>query len=350
MLSGGTLAGRVGVEGSPPKACCGQRRARAPESAAQKPRASRYVRIGHYQCIVQQGDFQANLDKVVEGLKLAEEAKLDILSFPETSLAGFFANETDARKYAFAIDSPQMKELLRRTAGFNTLFLIGFGELRGDDLYNTVAVIERGKLLGRYSKAFPVVRYFTPGREFPVFEKKGLKFGVVICADGGYIEPCRILALKGARVIFAPHHNFVRSPIRHYQRVRNDHVARAVENGVFFVRGNNVVPDNQLKLEGHGDHIGYGYGDSYVVDYNGQIVASAGLYKEYLMIYNFDLQKSYLGEPARRSRWSAAALLPALKEALGPSPGRHPNDRRREHKVGGNEDNKRNDTVLANGK
>ena len=36
-----------------------------------------------------------------------------------------------------------------------------------------------------------------------------MKFGVIICADGGYIEPARILALKGARIIFAPHYNYI---------------------------------------------------------------------------------------------------------------------------------------------
>ena len=35
------------------------------------------------------------------------------------------------------------------------------------------------------------------GRHFPVFERDGFMFGVVICADGGYVEPSRILALKG---------------------------------------------------------------------------------------------------------------------------------------------------------
>ncbi len=275
--------------------------------------APRYVRIGHYQCVCHQGDFERNLQTVVHGLELAAEAKLDILSFPESFLTGYFRGEEDARAHSFAIDSPQIQEVLKRTAHFDTLFMVGFNELRDGQLYNTVAVIEKGRILGRYSKAMPIHRYFVPGREFPVFEKKGLTFGVVICADGGYIEPARILALKGAKLIFAPHFNFVSDPIQHYQMVRNDHIARAIENGVYFLRANNVVPGRSL--EGMRD-LGYGYGDSYLLNPNGQTVAAAGLYDEYLMIYNFDLAKKYRSRHIWRSRKSASELIDVLRAVL----------------------------------
>ncbi len=280
---------------------------------SQEPGSPRFVRIGHYQCVCKQGDFEANLATVIKGLELAKEARLDIVSFPESLLTGYFSNEDQARKNSFAIDSAQMKRVLDSSARFETLLLVGFNENRGEKLYNTVAVIDQGKLLGTYSKAMPIFSYFTPGREFPVFEKCGLKFGVVICADGGYIEPTRILALKGARLVFAPHFNFVRDPVQHYQMVRNDHVARAVENGVFFLRANNIV--HGRSLEGNRAN-GAGYGDSYLVNPNGQIVAAAGLYQEYLMIYNFDRQMKLRSRPVWRSRKSANALLDTLKKVL----------------------------------
>jgi len=265
----------------------------------------RYVRIGHYQCRCRQGDFEENLNTLVRGLTLASEANLDIVSFPESFLTGYFRSEEDARANSFPLESPQMSQVLKRTAHFEPLFMVGFNERRDDKLYNTVAVIEKGRILGRYSKAMPIHRYFSPGREFPVFRKNGLTFGVIICADGGYIEPTRILSLKGARLIFAPHFNYVSLPIQHYQMVRNDHIARAIENGVYFLRGNNVEP--RRSLEGMRD-LGYGYGDSYLVNPNGEIVAAAGLYDEYLMIYNLDLDKEYRSRHNRRSLKSAAEL------------------------------------------
>ncbi len=272
----------------------------------------RYVRLGHYQCVCRQGDFNANLETVIHGLELAAEARVQILSFPESFLNGYFREREDAWKHSFGIDSLAMRSVLERTARFEMVFMVGFNERRGDRIANTVAVIERGKILGTYRKAFPGM-YFEPGREFPVFEKYGLKFGVVICADGGYIEPTRILALKGAQVIFAPHFNFVNDPLDHYQTVRSDHTARAVENGVYFIRGNNCT--RQRQIDGLADD-GHGYGESYVLNPNGQIVAGAGLYDEYLMIYNLDLNKRYRVGDTRRSRESARALLEILGQTL----------------------------------
>lgn len=274
---------------------------------------NRFVRIGHYQCESRQGDFEANLATVKKGLAQAVDAKLDIVSFPECFLTGYYAKKEDALQHAFTVDSPEMRRVLDATAECDTTLLVGFNELRGDKLYNTVAVIERGRLLGRYSKSLPYEGYFEPGREFTVFEKKGLKFGIVICSDGGYIEPARILALKGARLIFAPHFNFVSDPLHHNMTVRSDHIARAIENGVYFLRANNIVTGT--KLEGMRDH-GYGYGDSYLLDPHGQIVAGAGLYHEHLMVYQLDLTQEYRAAWNKRSVKSGTELMEQLREAL----------------------------------
>ena len=271
------------------------------------------MKIGHYQCICYQKDFEKNLQTVIHGLELATEAGLDIVSFPETFLTGYYSSKEETLTNSFEIDGSQMKKLLEKTTRFEPLYLVGFNELRGDKLYNTVAVIEKGKILGTYSKAFPCAEHFTPGRDFPVFEKNGLKFGVIVCADGGYIEPCRILALKGAKVIFAPHYNFVPDAVEHFQNVRSDHIARAVENSIYFVRGNTV--DRNRSVEGLADD-GHGYGDSYIINPNGAIVAGAGLYDEYLMIYNLDLKKKHRSGKYNNSYQSADALIDILIETL----------------------------------
>ncbi len=279
-------------------------------------RADTSVRIGHYQCICHQGDFEKNLQTVIHGLELAAQANLDIVSFPESLLTGYFRDEKTARENCFSIDSPEIERLLKETARFDILYMVGFNELRKGKLHNTIVVIEKGKLLGHYCKAFPIFRYFVPGREFPVFEKKGLKFGIVICADGGYVEPARILALKGARFIFAPHFNSVADPIEHFQVVRSDHIARAVENGVYFLRGNNIIRKKDSEKDAKG-RLRYGYGDSYVINPNGAIVAGAGLYNETLMIYNLDLNSRHRSWRKRsRSLKSAKALLGILQETI----------------------------------
>ena len=253
------------------------------------------VKIAHYQLECVPGDYERNMAKVIDGVKEAEPEKIDVISFPESFLTGFFSDPERAQKHSFSIDSPQIKDLLSRTSGFDSMFMVGFNERRDNKLYNTVLVAERGELKGTYSKAFPCFDYFTPGREFPIFEKKGVKFGVVICADGGYIEPTRILALKGASIVFSPHHNYLEKEdlINHFQKVRADHIARAVENSIWFVRGNNVSAGHDAGLGTDG----VAYGDSYVLDPFGEIVARTQRHVECRMSCTINTSETFKQTP-----------------------------------------------------
>jgi len=279
------------------------------------------VRIGHYQCICPENDFERALDVVRRGLARAADARLDILSFPETVLTGYYRLEADARRNAIALDSPEFARLLDLTRTSPVMTLVGFFERAGTTLYNTVAVVERGQLLGTYRKVLPVFAHETPGTEFPIFEKDGLRFGIVICADGSYIEPCRILALKGAQLVFAPHHNYVDDPLDHCLAARRNHAARAIENGIYYVRGNNVMPREDYGKLVNGVPY-YGYGDSYILDPRGETVAGAGMHDEALMIYELDPNR--YRRPAHRkslSRRSAERLLDTLRDVLAESAG-----------------------------
>src|SRR4051812_26765723 len=138
------------------------------------------IRIGHCPLESQPGDFEMNLKKVVAGLEWADKERVEIVSFPECFLNGYQDKEDVVRKSAFAIDSPQMMLLLDKTSGFSATYIVGFNELRGHDLYNTVVVVEKGHILGTYSKCSAYMPFHKQGREFPVFERRGVKFGVVI--------------------------------------------------------------------------------------------------------------------------------------------------------------------------
>lgn len=264
------------------------------------------MRIGHCQLDSQLGDFAGNLAKVVQGLERADRDRVDIVCFPECFLTGYPDVGEIARRDAFAIDSPQMMQVLDRTSGFEAMFIVGFNELRGNDLYNTAAVIHKGHLLGRYSKCAAYMPFHKQGRDFPVFQHKGLTFGVVICADGGYIEPARLLALQGAQVIFSPHFNYIGKEglISHFMKVRADHIARAVENSVYFVRGNNVSlgPEECMKDPDRG----VGYGDSYIVDPQGEIVVRSRRHQEDFIFADI--------EPVTDKAWGVGRSLWSARE------------------------------------
>jgi predicted amidohydrolase len=273
------------------------------------------MRIGHCQLESKPGDFDANLAKVVEGLARADRERVEVVCFPECYLTGYMDREDAVRKAAFAVHSPQMMRLLDQTGRFEATFVVGFNELRGPDLYNTAVVVHKGHILGTYSKCSAYMPFHKQGREFPVFERSGVKFGVVICSDGGYIEPARILALKGARVIFAPHFNYIgpKGVLKHFRHVRSDHTARAVENDVWFVRGNNVVVGAESGLS----YDGVGYGDSYILDPAGEILVRSRRHREDFIFADIDPAAGDKAWGVGRSRWSAREFHTHLLAAAG---------------------------------
>jgi predicted amidohydrolase len=273
------------------------------------------MRIAHCQLETKCGDFDANLKKFADGLARADQERVQIVCFPECFLTGYPDTEKLARRDAFAVDSPQMMRVLDRTSNFQATAIVGFNELRGRDLYNTAAVVHKGHLLGTYSKCAAYQPFHKQGREFPVFERDGVKFGVVICADGGFIEPTRILVLKGAKIIFSPHFNYIEKEglLRHFQKVRGDHIARAVENQVYFVRGNNVSLSRDPSITSDG----VGYGDSYIVDPIGEIVVRSRRHREDFIFLDVDLSltedNSWHG--LGRSKWSTREFAKFLEQA-----------------------------------
>jgi predicted amidohydrolase len=262
------------------------------------------MRVGVCQLESKTGDFDANFGKVVKGLERADRERVDLLCFPECYLTGYPDTEAVARQVAFANNGPQMLKLLDLSLKHNAMFVVGFNELRGGDLYNTAAVLHRGHLLGTYSKCSAYMPFHKQGREFPVFTCAGVTFGIVICSDGGYIEPARLLALQGARLILSPHYNFIRQDglLRHFQHVRADHVARAVENCVYFVRANSVTIGKETGIT---KSDGVGYGDSYIVDPNGEIVVRSRRHQEDFFFTDLDLTFADKNWGVGRSLWSA---------------------------------------------
>ncbi len=243
------------------------------------------ITIAAFQGPIAFGDPEANLATIETALQEAEAAGCSIVCFPETFLHGYFPSEERARANAVSLDGPFFQDILKRLAKYDATILFGLNELRGGDLYNTQVVIEKGRLLGRYSKNYLVYNYFQRGHEFPVFSRDGVKFGIVICADSSFSEPARILAMRGAQIIFSPHFNYIGYDglDDHTYRVRHHHIALAVKNDVYVVKANVVVPEsNGFPIF---DRRGVGVGDSFILNRRGRPMAEAGLCTETLLVH-----------------------------------------------------------------
>jgi len=235
--------------------------------------------IAAYQGPAVPGDNDTNAQTVIEELTRAEQLGASFACFPESFLSGYGETELLIGS-CVEVHSEWFQDFVRRCDRGHMVAIVGFAEREGDQRFNSAAVMQGGKLLGVYRKAFYGSEYesaaFRQGRCFRVFEANGVCFGVVICADGGFIEPCRLMAMRGARIIFAPHYNYI--PFAgvedHRRKVRADHIARARENDCYFVRANSVT----VELRPMGKFIGAGYGDSYILAPTGYFLAEAGIF------------------------------------------------------------------------
>ena len=68
-------------------------------------------------------------------------------------------------------------------------------------------------------------------------------------------------------------------------KVRSDHIARAVENSVYFVRGINVSLGREECIT---KSDGVGYGDSYIVDPYGELVVRSRRHVEDFIFADID--------------------------------------------------------------
>jgi predicted amidohydrolase len=118
-------------------------------------------------------------------------------------------------------------------------------------LYNTAALVgPDGRMLGKYRKVtLPGGEWdqgLTPGADYPVFQTRFGKVGMMICFDGFFPEVARRLAWNGAEVIAFPVWGC--NP-----RLA---AARAIENHVYVVSSTYSEPAMNWMVSGIFDHEG----------------------------------------------------------------------------------------------
>ena len=185
-------------------------------------------------------------------------------------------------------------------------------ERRAAGLYhNTCAVIDAdGSFLGKYRKMHipddPLYYekfYFTPGDlGFPTFDTQYGRIGVQICWDQWYPEGARAISLGGAQVIFYPTSigwhpaekaEFGAAQLDAWNTIQRSH---AIANGV--LRRGRESRGLRSASAAAGDTGLEFWGNSFVADPFGQIIAEASSDKEEMLVVECDPAKS---EDTRRN-------------------------------------------------
>ena len=193
------------------------------------------VVIAVYQGPCRDGDFPANLSTVRRVVAEARARGCDFLAFPEAFLSGCdtFAH---LKQGARRLDDAELRAFIDETAAHELVVLVGMTRIEKEGMYNSVLVIEHGRLLGIYDKVMLLEgerrEYgILPGKCVPVFKAHGVRFAVNVCHDTSFPQPAMMARLQGAEILFTPHYNAIPTQAmdEHRKWVRNTHIGLACQ-------------------------------------------------------------------------------------------------------------------------
>ncbi len=250
-------------------------------------------------------DPNENLAKAVEWIGKAAKEGAEVICLPELFRSQYFCQSENIDYFDLAetIPGPSTKAISEVAKRFGVTVVVPLFEKRALGVYHNSAVIidNEGNMLGTYRKmhipddpAFYEKFYFTPGDlGFKAFETKFGKIGTLICWDQWYPEGARITALKGANVLFYPtaigwhpdeKDEHGKAQFESWQTIQRSH---AIANGVYVAAVNRV--GHEVQTEGT-PGIEF-WGNSFIADPQGVILAQASADKEEILLAEVNLDR-----------------------------------------------------------
>jgi N-carbamoylputrescine amidase len=241
-----------------------------------------------------------NLSKAIARIREAASRGAEIVCLQELFRSQYFCREENAELFELAepIPGPSTEALSSVAKELRVAVVASLFEKRAQGLYhNTAAIIDAdGSLAGVYRKMHipddPLYFekfYFTPGDlGFQNFETEYSRIGVLVCWDQWYPEGARITALQGANVLFYPtaigwhpseKAEYGEAQLDAWKTIQRAH---AIANGVF------VAAVNRVGFEGPPDHGLEFWGNSFVADPFGRVIAQANATEEQTLVVTCD--------------------------------------------------------------
>ena len=237
---------------------------------------------------------EAMIQKHMPLIEEAGKKGVQVLCLQEIFHGPYFPAEQDTKWYRTAepVPGPITERMAPIAKKYRMVMILPVYEMEKEGVYfNTAAVLDAdGTYLGKMRKvhiphtypAFWEKFYFKPGTlAFPVFQTAYAKIGIYICYDRHFPECARILALKGAEVLFNPSAT-TEGKSRYLWELEQP--AQAVANGVFIGANNRVGLEKPWEF-------GKFYGSSYFVDPRGKILVKGSEDKDEVVVADLDLDQ-----------------------------------------------------------
>ena len=224
------------------------------------------------------GKIRENIDALARRVKEAKKKDAAIICFPEMNITGYSTRKKIVDSAQF-IPGPVTDELAKLAKKENIIILAGIAEKdEKDRIFAGHLVVTPQGLSGVYRKlhiAPPEQKVFSSGRNIPLFEAHGIRFGIQLCYDAHFPELSTRMALNGADVIFFPHASPRGTPKEKFRSWMRHLTARAYDNGLFVVACNQTG-ENKKGLNFPGIAL--------VIDPSGNVIAKDVSGKETMIV------------------------------------------------------------------
>jgi len=252
------------------------------------------------------GDVESNLEKHIDYIKQAQNAKADLIVFPELSLTGYVLQDLVASvAHKPTEEDPVFRHLLK--ASHDLDLVVGFvDEDSRHRFYIASAYLSGGRVLHVHHKVYlPTYGLFDEGRFFAwgdairAFDTRFGRVGLLICEDFWHASPPYLLWLDGADIMLFSS----ASPGRGLTDKEKLESARWVE------RVNRAYASMFTSFVAHTNRVGFEdgllfWGGATVCDPNGELQSLGPYFEEALTVTELDLNQ------LRRTR----ARLPLLRD------------------------------------
>jgi N-carbamoylputrescine amidase len=240
-----------------------------------------------------------NLKKAISRIGDAARRGATVVCLQELFRSQYFCQTEDAALFALAepVPGPSTETLAKVARQKRVTIVASLFERRAAGVYhNTAVIIDRdGSIVGKYRKMHipddPLYYekfYFTPGDlGFMTHRTSAGACGVLVCWDQWFPEAARLTALSGAQMLFyptaigwLPDEQAEMNQAQH-QAWETIQRAHAIANGVFVVVVNRVGREGKLTF----------WGQSFVADPFGRVIAKASSTDEEMLIVECDLAR-----------------------------------------------------------
>ena len=274
---------------------------------AQGVQMAREVQIGLVQMKCSE-DRQANIEKTFTNIENLAGDGAQIICTQELYQTPYFCQVMDDEVFNLAEEvhpeAESVKDLCALAKDLGVLLVAGLFEKRSVGLYHNSAVVidANGSYLGKYRKmhipqdpGYTEKYYFTPGNlGYPVFKTRFAYLGVLICWDQWFPEAARLVAMRGAEIIFIPTAIGFNPQNEAEERPDESHAAwQTVQQGHAAANVCFLAAVNRVGYEAAPDGSGgvQFWGGSFVADLSGQLLKKAVMEEEENLLCTLDLDR-----------------------------------------------------------